>query len=154
MKYWPAIHLTMMSHEHLVILNHWQHGCFFHCLFSLTTTHTLKLHVTGCCEGSPTVTDGFPALRANIGKSMFMSRIMHIVCILLCYVVVVSHMFHSDTTNLLAIPQWWWSNPESTAKNICEFIKDWLYDQKNEPQQNCMPTLWDKLNDLLFFSFT
>ena len=72
MKAWPAKNLLVMSHEHLSILNHHQLNCLFYCFLSLTTKHSLKLHITGLCEGNPTVSDGFPLQRANDAESISM----------------------------------------------------------------------------------
>ena len=45
--------------------NHQPHGCLLNRIFRCRSKKTLKLRVTGLCEGSSPVTGGFPAQRAS-----------------------------------------------------------------------------------------
>ena len=53
------------NYEHDGVLNHRRFNCLFNRLFRRRSKRTLKLHITGPCEGNSSVTCEFPAQRAS-----------------------------------------------------------------------------------------
>ena len=47
------------------ISNQWCLDCLLKCLFRHRSKKISKIHVTGLCEGNPSVTGGFPSQRAS-----------------------------------------------------------------------------------------
>ena len=80
---------SKLKHSHVHIL--WRHygnvtrapgasrqlDCLFTNLFKLASKETLKLHITGHCEGNPPITGGFPLQNTSNAESTSISSRGH-----------------------------------------------------------------------------
>ena len=62
---WYNCTLQWCHNERDGVSNHRSFDCLVNRLFSRRSKKTLKLHVTGFCEGNPLVTGGFPSQRTS-----------------------------------------------------------------------------------------
>ena len=61
----PQVPLQWRHNECDGVSNYQGLDCLFSCLFSRRSKKTSELHVSGLCEGNPSVTGGFPSQRAS-----------------------------------------------------------------------------------------
>ena len=69
--------LQWCHNEHGGVSNHRRLDCLLNYLFKCRSKKTSKLHITGLCEGNPTVTGGFPTQRASNTKNVSIWRSHH-----------------------------------------------------------------------------
>ena len=66
--------------EHDGISDHRHLDCLLSRLFRLRSKKTLKLHVTGLCDGDPLVTGGIPSQRTSNGEFFFHLMMSSLYC--------------------------------------------------------------------------
>ena len=92
MKHHISIHsleYTLQWHHNKLdgISNHWPPNCFLNCLFRCWSKKTLKLRVTGLCEGNSLVTSEFPAQRASNTENVSIWWRHHASCTCQCHII-------------------------------------------------------------------
>ena len=74
--------LQWRHNERLGVSNHQPHDCLLNRLFRHRSKKTLKLRVTGFCEGKSPVTGEFPAQRASNAENVFIWWRHHEKCLI------------------------------------------------------------------------